>query len=54
MSRLKYCTCCQRQVQPKKVNKLLFIILLWCAIVPALLYWAICGGNKCPICGYKF
>lgn len=53
MARAKFCPLCQRQVVPKKMSILVFILLLFIGILPGLIYWAACHGKKCPICGCK-
>lgn len=53
MAKVKFCPICQKAVTPKKCNKLLLIILLIFLFVPGVIYWIVCGGNKCPICNTK-
>ena len=53
MAKMKYCPCCQRPVTPKKCSKIIMIILLCIGLIPGIIYWIICGGNKCPICNTK-
>jgi len=54
---IKYCLLCQRNIEPvKKVNWIVFIILLLIGIVPGLIYFAyylLKPKNRCPICGAK-
>lgn len=54
MGKLKICPVCKNTVTPKKCSKIVMILLLCIGIVPGLIYYIVCGGNKCPICNYKF
>lgn len=51
----KYCNLCMRHVEPtKRVNWLLFLILLLIGVFPAILYglyYMIKPRTLCPICG---
>jgi hypothetical protein len=55
MSKIKYCPLCKREVQVRSnFSWIVFFILIWFAVVPAIIYWIICHKKRCPICGYKF
>lgn len=53
MARYSYCPVCQKNVLPKRMNKLIFIILLCVGIIPGVIYYCTCSGERCPYCKTK-
>lgn len=57
MVTIKYCPLCERKVEPvKKVNWIVFIILLLIGVVPGIIYFVyylLKPKTRCPVCGTK-